>query len=433
MPNSSTFTRRTFLQTSTTAALASSIAANSPNDTIRLALIGCSGQGVYDLRECLKAPNTKAVAVCDVDQAQLNKAVKRLSEQGQTVDAVKDFRHILDRKDVDAVIIATPDHWHAIPAVQAMRAGKDLYLEKPIGHTIHEGQVMLKVAQETKRVVSVGLQQRSGTLFLKALEMVQSGQLGKVSLVHCWNAWNDKVQYNAGYRQLKNKPDAPVPDGVDYDCWLGPAPKRPFNQDRYNGTYLYFWDYSGGMTITWGVHLLDSALHVMQAKAPLAVSAAGGKFVLHDSRDTPDTTEQVFEFPNFTMTYSCRHANSFPSGSLKTDHGIQFFGTEGTLLVNRGGLQLVSEKASESITMKDGLHDGGGYHQRNFIACLRTRQPPNCDLLTGHRATTACQLANIAYRTGRKIRWDAEREVILGDVEATRLMRKKYRAPWTLS
>jgi predicted dehydrogenase len=430
----STFTRRTFLQTSTTAALASSLASGSPNDTIRLALIGCSGQGVYNLRECLKAPNTKAVAVCDVDQAQLAKAVKRLAEQGQVVDGVKDFRHVLDRKDVDAVIIATPDHWHAIPAVQTMRAGKDLYLEKPIGHTIHEGQVMVKVAQETRRIVSVGLQQRSGTLFLKALEMVQAGQLGKVSLVHCWNAWNDKVKYNAGYRQLKNKPDTPVPDGVDYDFWLGPAPLRPFNQDHYNGTYLYFWDYSGGMTITWGVHLIDSALHVMKATAPSAVSAAGGKFVLNDNRDTPDTTEQTFEFPNFTLTYSCRHANAFPSGSPKTDHGIQFFGTEGTLLVNRSGLQLVSEqKAAEVITLKDGLHDGGGHHQRNFIECLRTRQPPNCDLLTGHRATTACQLANIAYRTGRKIRWDAAREVILGDVEATKLMRKKYRAPWTLS
>ena len=430
MNKQSSLTRRQFVQRSAAGLALARASVLGANETIRLALIGCSGQGVSDLRECLKAPNTKAVALCDVDQAQLNKAAQRI---GVNVETTSDFRRILDRKDVDAVIIATPDHWHAIPALQTLQAGKDLYLEKPIGHTIREGQLLVKAAAESKRVVSVGLQQRTGTLFLQAQEIIRSGQLGKISLVHCWNAWNDKVNYNAGYRQLKKAKNAPPPAGVDYDFWLGPAPKRDFNQDRYNGTYLYYWDYSGGMTITWGVHLIDSVMQFMNVKAPLSVTASGGKYVFDDDRDTPDTVEQVFDFPGFTLTYSCRHASAFPSGSAASDHGIQIFGTAGTMLLNRDGYQIITEeKKPQTINSAAGLDAGWGTHQRNFIECLTTRKAPNCTMLEGHRSTTACQLANIAYRTGHKIRWDANKEQILGDVEATRLMTKKYRAPWAL-
>ncbi len=438
MSKQSGLTRRQFLQSSPAAVVAGQAvitkrSLSSPigaNETIRLALIGCSGQGVYDLQECLKAPNTKAVAVCDVDQTQLGKAVKRLGGQ---VEAYGDFRRIIERQDIDAVVIATPDHWHAIPALQAMRAGKDVYLEKPIGHTIHEGRLMVQAAQQHHRVVSVGLQQRSGTLFHEAMKVIRSGQLGKVSLVHCFNAWNDQLNYTAGYRQVKNAKDGSTPAGIDYDFWLGPAPKREFNQDRYNGTYLYYWDYSGGMTITWGVHLIDTAMQIMDVKAPLAVAASGGKYVMNDTRETPDTVEQIFDFPGFTLTYSCRHANAFPSGSRRTDHGMQFFGTEGTLLLDRGGFQLIPEgKNAEPMSSAKDLHDGGGAHQRNFIECLRSRQQPACDLVTGHHSTTACHLANIAWRTGHKLRWDAAQEQIINDADAARLVTKKYRAPWTL-
>jgi predicted dehydrogenase len=423
-------TRRTFVKHSVAGFAMAAPAVLGANNTIRLALIGCSGQGVYDLRDCLKAPDTKAVALCDVDQTQLSKAKQRI---GGEVNTTGDFRRILDRQDVDAVIIATPDHWHAIPALQALQAGKDLYLEKPIGHTVREGQLLVRAVAESNRIASVGLQQRTGTLFLSAREIIQSGQLGKVALVHCWNAWNDQANFEGGYRQLKKVTDGPPPAGVDYDFWLGPAPKRTFNANRYNGTYLYYWDYSGGMTITWGVHLIDSALHLLNVEAPLSVTATGGKYVFADDRDTPDTVEQIFEFPGFILTYSCRHANAFPSGSAASDHGIQFFGTKGTLLLNREGYQIITEgKKPETIKSPTGLDAGWGTHQRNFIECLRTRKPPNCTMLEGHRATTACQLANIAYRTGRKIRWDAAKEQITGDAEAARLMTKKYRAPWVL-
>ncbi|HKE03164.1 MAG TPA: Gfo/Idh/MocA family oxidoreductase [Blastocatellia bacterium] len=430
MSKPTSFTRRQFMQSSTAGLTLASASVLGANDTIRLALIGCSGQGVFDLQECLKAPKTKAVALCDVDQTQLNKAAQSI---GGGVETTGDFRRILDRKDVDAVIIATPDHWHAIPAIQATQAGKDVYLEKPIGHTIREGQLLTQAARDPNRIVSVGLQQRTGTLFLQAQEIIRSGQLGKISLVHCWNAWNDKVNYNAGYRQLKKVQNSPPPAGVDYDFWLGPAPKREFNQNRYNGTYLYYWDYSGGMTITWGVHLIDTVMQLMNVKAPMSVTASGGKYVFDDDRDTPDTVEQVFDFPGFTLTYSCRHASAFPSGSAASDHGIQFFGAAGAMLLNRAGYQIITEeKKPQSTHSPAGLEAGWGAHQRNFIECLNSRRAPNCTMIEGHRSTTACQLANIAYRTGHKIRWDADKEQIIGDAEATRLMTKQYRAPWSL-
>ncbi len=430
MNRSSPFTRRQFLKTSAAGLALAKPSVIGANETIRLALIGCSDQGALDLQECLKAPKTKAVALCDVDQTQLNKAAQRF---GGALDLTGDFRRILDRKDVDAVIIATPDHWHAIPALQTLQSGKDLFLEKPIGHTIREGQLLVSAARDPGRVVSVGLQQRSGSLFVQAMAVIRSGQLGKIPLIHCWNAWNDKVNYKAGYRQLKKAKNSPPPAGVDYDFWLGPAPKREFNQDRYNGTYLYYWDYSGGMTITWGVHLIDTVMQFMNVTAPLSVTASGGKYVFDDDRDTPDTVEQVFDFPGFTLTYSCRHANAFPSGSPASDHGIRFFGTEGTLLLNRSGYQIITEgKKPQTINSPAGLEAGWGVHQRNFIECLISRRAPNCTMLEGHHSTTACQLANIAYRTGRKIRWDSDKEQIPGDVEAARLMTKKYRAPWSL-
>jgi predicted dehydrogenase len=446
MPKPKRYTRRQFLHASAAGLAAGKAVAVhrgfsfslSASETLRLALIGCSGQGVYDLQECLKAPDTKVVALCDVDQSQLNKALKRVGGLDQKIDAYGDFRRIIDRQDIDAVIIATPDHWHAIPALQAMQSGKDVYLEKPIGHTIHEGQLMVEAARERQRIVQVGLQQRSGTIFAEAMKLVHSGQIGKVSLVHCWNAWNDKVNYTGNYRQLKNAKDGNPPDGVDYEMWLGPAPKRPFNPDRYNGTYLYYWDYSGGMVITWGVHLIDTVMQMMNVKGPSGVAVSGGRYIFDDSRDTPDTLEAIFDFQGFTLTYSCRHANAFPSGSLtrggRTDHGIQFFGTEATLLVDRSGYQIIPEgKNSEPIFSPQGLDGGGGTHQRNFIECLRSRRQPVCDLVVGHRSTTTMQLANIAYRTGHKIRWDVDQEQIINDPDATRLMIKEYRAPWSLA
>lgn len=401
------------------------------NDTVRLGLIGCGPQGTNDLLQCLKAPKTAAVALCDVDPARLRGALKK---SGGKADTYSDYRRIIERDDIDAVIVGTPDHWHAIPALQAMRAGKDVYLEKPIAHTIEEGQLLVTAARQHKRIVQVGLQQRSGAIFQEAVKIVRSGKIGKVTVARCLNAWNVIAGARSGRSlPIGNPPDSEAPEGVDYDMWLGPAPRRPFNPNRFHWNYIYYWDYSGGMLLTWGVHLVDIVLLAMDVKGPEAATVSGGKYVVEDSRDTPDTAEVLFDFPRFTLTYSCRHANQFPMGSPQAGHAIQFLGTDATLLLDRGGYRIIPEgEKAEPVKSPEGLSGGNGPHQREFIECVRSRKTPSCDILEGHRSTLTMQLANISYRTGRKIHWDPEKEQIVNDPGAAGFLTKQYRSPWSL-
>jgi predicted dehydrogenase len=431
-------TRREFFGWSAAAAGAGTVAAVpavsstilNANDTIRLGLIGCGPQGKNDLFQCLKAPKTAVVALCDVDPARLRGT---LEKSGGKVDTYADFRRVLDRKDIDAVIVATPDHWHAIPALQAIRSGKDVYLEKPVGHTVREGQLLVETARRHQRIVQVGLQQRSGGVFQEAARLVRSGKIGQVSEAHCFNTWNMTPGGTGRALPIGNPPDSDPPEGVDYEMWLGPAPKRPFNPNRFHWNYIYFWDYSGGMTIAWGVHLVDIVLWIMQVKGPRAVAVSGGKYVLRDARETPDTLQAVFDFPGFTLTYSCRHANRFPMGSRWLDHGIQFLGTRATLLVDRTGYQIIPEgEKPEPVSSPEGLSGGNGPHQQDFLDCVRSRKTPACEILEGHRSTVAMQLANIAFRTNRKVHWDPDNEKIAGDPGAAALLSKQYRPPWSL-
>jgi len=422
--------RRDFLKTSVWAAPAV-LGAQSPNDTVRAALIGCGPRGTYDAAQIITAPNTKVVALCDVDPARIEKAEARL---GDSPDVYSDFRRILDRKDIDAVIVATPDHWHAIPALQTIRAGKDLYMEKPVGHTIEEGRALVDAAAKHDRIAQVGLQQRSGTIFQEARKLVQSGKIGKVTHAHCINVWNAATDPRGSRgHSIGRPPNGDPPPGVDYDMWLGPAPKRPFNPNRFHWNYIYFWDYSGGMILGWGVHLVDFAMWAMDAKGPQSASIAGGGFLFDDMRETPDTAEAVWTFPDFIMSYSCRHGNAFPNGGRRVDHGIHFFGTEATLLVDRRGYQIIPEKEKpEPVMSGEGLDQGEGTHHRAFVHSVRTRKPPACSMLEGHRSTVPLHLANIAYRTGAPVPWDPETERIEGNPAAAKLLSKEYRAPWSL-
>ena len=308
-----------------------------------------------------------------------------------------------------------------------MRCGKDVYLEKPVTHTIEEGQLLVATARQFQRVVQVGLQQRSGTLFQQAVKLVRSGKIGKVTVANCFNAWNVMTRDGTGRSlPMADPPDSEPPEGVDYDMWLGPAPKRPFNPNRFHWNYIYYWDYCGGMLLTWGVHLVDIVLLAMDVKGPQAVTVSGGNYVVEDKRETPDTAEAIFDFPRFTLTYSCRHANRFPMGSRRLDHGIQFLGSQATLLLDRGGYQIVPEgEKPEPVVSAEGLDSGGGAHQQEFVECV-------CDMLEGHRSTATMQLANISYHTGRKIHWNVEKEQIINDPGAARFVAKQYRAPWSL-
>ena len=335
----------------------------------------------------------------------------------------RDFRRLLERKDIDAVIVAAPDHWHALPTILACEAGKDVYVEKPAATTVVEGRAMVTAARRFGRVVQVGTQQRGGAHFRRAVEIVRSGAIGTVSLCRAWNCSNELPD------GIGNPPDGDPPPELDYDMWLGPAPRRPYNPNRCHYRFRHFWDYAGGKITDWGTHLIDVVHWAMGVTAPLAVAASGGKYVLTDNRETPDTMEAIYDYPGFTLVYSLREANG-----RKLDghgYGMQFHGTKGTLFVDRGGFEVFPE-GDRMEPIKSGGSQQNQPHVREFLDCIRSRARPSSDIEVGHRSTSAPLLGNIALRVGRKIRWDAENERILDDEEANRLLGRPYRAPWHL-
>jgi predicted dehydrogenase len=345
---------------------------------------------------------------------------------------------VLDRKDIDAVIIGTPDHWHALQTVLACEAGQDVYVEKPISVCIGEGRKMVDAARKHRRIVQVGTQQRSGRHFQQAAELVKSGRLGKVTQVRTWNFGNEAPD------GIGNPPDSDPPPDLDWDLWLGPAPKRPFNPNRFGvsperwSTFRWFWDYAGGMMTDWGVHWLDIVQMAMGVDAPESVAAVGGKFALRDNRETPDTLLASFQYPGFICTYENRSANA---GALNgKGNGMLFHGTDATMFLDRQGFEIVPEKRKTGDTtverteaMKvESSNSHAQDHLLDFIDCVKTRRTPIADIEIGHRSTTTALLGTIAYRTGRRIQWDAARERIIGDKDAERYLMREYRRPWKL-
>jgi len=423
-----TVTRRNFLK----AAAGSTLYSVSParavgaNNRINVAFIGVGSMGLGHVGTCAQMEDINIVAVCDVDSSHQSRA-KAIA--GSKAVGYTDFRRILDSKDVDAIVVATPEHWHPYITVRAFEAGKDVYTEKPLGHNIHEGSVVVKAASAHKRVCQVGLQQRSGSHWQHAVERIRSGELGRITSIHAWNAWRpDEMRGRFGH-----PPNSDPPPGVDYDLWLGPAPARPFNPARFHLYWCYFWDYSGGMVSGWGVHLFDIAQWAMGEHIE-SVSAIGGKFVLDDARETPDTFEAMFRFPTHLLSYSLRHGNAWrPHGDL--DHGIEFFGENATIQINRRGFQLFKDddRNSRNAYYSENA-EGNDYanHLADFFNAVRTRNQPSCPAEAGHQASTYGHLANVAYRTGTTVRWNHEADSISGDGPALELMSRQYREPWKL-
>lgn len=397
------------------------------NERIRLGCIGVGGQGGYHLSHWAKMQDVRIAAVCDVDQSRLENAAKAA---GSSPEMVKDFRRVLERKDIDAVCIATPDHWHTILAIRACEAGKPVYVEKPISHNVREGRAVAEAARKAGVPVLHGTQQRSGSHWVNAVKRIKEGDIGKVTMVHAWNAWDLRQMYGS----LGTPPDADSPPpGVDYDMWLGPAPARKFNPKRFHGTFYFFWDYSGGMISGWAVHLFDIVMWAM-GYGFRSVSTIGGKFAHDDMRETPDTATAVFECPGYDLHYTMRHGNGWsPHGVM--DHGIEFFGSEGTLQIDRMGFQIYDEENRNQrkprYTEKDTVDDSFE-HKRHFLDCVRGKAKPKCDAEEGHKASVYCHLANIAWRIGRRIQWDAAKETIANDAEAEKLLSRAYRDPWHL-
>jgi predicted dehydrogenase len=436
-PSVPTHPRRHFLAT-TTAALATPLLgglvfapatqarAQAASQKVRVGLIGCGGMGRGDLATFFLNPEVECPVICDVDDKMIAEVSALVVEQrGKKPESVKDFRRVIDRKDLDVVLIATPDHWHALPTVMACQAGKDVYVEKPLALTIAEGRAMVTAMEKHGRVVQMGTQRRSSTLYHEAAEFIRSGKLGKVGTVRAW-AYLDWI------KPIGKPADGPAPSGVDYDMWLGPSRQRPFNANRFHFNFRWFWDYAGGLMTDWGVHLIDVLLMAMGNQPPKSVAAIGGKYVLDDNSETPDTQIAIYEFPTYNLVWE--HKVGVGVGLNNRPWGMSFTGSEGTILINDSGWELLIEKREANLDpfKKPGATDPRPAHVRNFLDCVKSRAKPVQHLENGQFVSTVAHLGNIALRSGRKIQWDPVKERVIGDAEADKLVGVSYRKPWKL-
>ncbi|MFH1737641.1 MAG: Gfo/Idh/MocA family oxidoreductase, partial [bacterium] len=378
-----------------------------------------------DLRTFLLNPEVVCPVICDVDDAMIAKGLEEVAKHRDLrPETVKDFRRVIDRKDIDVVLVATPDHWHALPTVYACQAGKDVYVEKPLAPSIAEGRAMLEAATRNNRIVQMGTQWRSGEHYKEAVDIVQSGKLGRIRLVRAW-AYLDWVG------GIGHPPDADPPDGVDYDMWLGPAPKRPFNPNRFHFNFRWFWDYAGGLMTDWGVHLINLAMWAMGPEHPKTIGCSGGKFVVDDNSETPDTQIAVYDFPTYTFIWEHQMLGGVGIGGRP--HGLSFSGANGTLILDADGWEIIPEKKQDLPVMTGKkADDGRPAHVRNFLDCVKSRNQPVENLEVGHFVSTIAHLGNVALRAGQQVTWDPSKERIVRNRSADRLLKAKYRKPWKL-
>ena len=421
--------RRSFL-TGTAGAVGAAVAAPcvvpsivfGANDRIFIGHIGVGHRGGVNLKRFL----SQTAAVCDVDKKHAERAREMVVSNNGKCDVYTDFRKLLDRKDIDAVVVSTPDHWHALPTVLACEAGKDVYVEKPMTLTIAEGRAMVEAARRNKRIVQTGSQQRSMARFRYACELVRSGRIGKLQTVKVG------IDGNIDASMLEPVgepvPDCDPPEWLDYDFWLGPAPRRPYNPRRVHYHYRWWWDYSGGQLTNWGAHHLDIAQWGMgtDGSGPLEIE---GNAKYHEDGwiEVPVWYHVTYKYAG-GLTVLCG-----PDYQKSHGDGVTFIGSKGTVHVNRGE---ISSEPAEIIKEPIGDTDVHLYkstnHDDNWLQCIKTRKLPVCDVAIGHRSATVCHLGNIAIRTGRVIKWDPVKEQIIGDEEANRMLSRPYRSPWKL-
>jgi len=406
----------------------------SPSDKISFGVIGCNGMGFGDTRSLLRIPETRCLAVCDVDRRVAERRANDLIALGGPAPKVHgDYRRVLEDPDLDFVVIGTPDHWHCLITVEALEAGKHVYVEKPMANTIEECNVMLGASRAHDRVVQLGQWQRSGPHWEAAVAFVKSGALGNIRTVKTW-------AYQGWMKPVPVLPDTDAPPGVDYDMWLGPAKKRPFNRNRFHFSFRWFWDYAGGLMTDWGVHIIDFALYGMDAPFPKSVMASGGKFAYpDDASETPDTLQAIYEFDNFTMLWE--HATGIDLGPYGRTHGVAFIGNNGTLVVDRGGWEVIAEEENDPefrasvplVAVPEPRPQQGSdldRHTVNFVNSMKGEETPNAGAEVGHKTAVVAHMGNIAYKTGRKLYWDGDR--FRDDLPANDLMSPVYRDPWKL-
>ncbi|MFC5623214.1 Gfo/Idh/MocA family protein [Algoriphagus winogradskyi] len=405
------------------------------SDQLNYGLIGCKGMGWSNMNAHLKMPQVNCVALADVDQSVLDQRTEDVFKlRGTRPKQYKDYRKLLEDPDIDIVIIGTPDHWHCLIMCDAVSAGKNVYVEKPIANTIEECQLMVKAQERYGKVVQVGQWQRSGSQYAEAIDYVKSGKLGQIRLVKCW-------AYQGWMKPVPVLPNGPAPDGVDYKMWLGPAPERPFNPNRFHFNFRWFWDYAGGLMTDWGVHEIDIALYAMGVSAPKSVMASGGKFAYpNDASETPDTLQTVYEYDGFNMLWE--HATGIDGGNYGTTEGIAFIGNNATLVVNRGGWKVIPETETvdgnrvpkvEEVPHTKGVGNALDLHAVNFVEAVKANDPSllNCAIQTGSVAAINAQMGNIAYKTGEKVYWNAAKNQFTSSA-ANDLMKAHYHNGWEL-
>ena len=398
----------------------------APSDQLNIGAVGIKGMGWANVTAALKVPGVNLVAICDVDQSVIDQRLLDLAKLNVDASKVKvyhNYKALLDQKDIDAVIIGTPDHWHALIMTDACAAGKDVYVEKPVGNSIGECNSMIAAQQKYNRVVQAGQWQRSQQHFKDAVDFVQSGQLGNIRTVKVWC-------YQGWMKPGPVVPDSAPPAGVDFAQWLGPAPKRSFNASRFHFNFRWFWDYAGGLMTDWGVHLLDYGLLGMKAGVPKSIAALGGRFAYPDMlEETPDTLTTLYEFENFNLVWDS--AMGIDNGSYGRDHGIAYIGNNGTLILNRGGWEVIEEKQSKNKVSKPlvAANDNGlNKHWENFVSVVKSRKMADlhCSIQDGAHVATIAQMGNIAYRTGQKLFWDTNKNRFTDEAVNAQYLMKEY-------
>ena len=422
--------RRDFLAgaatTGTMAALTpSSKAARSPNQQVNLAMMGVRGRGPHLAELFASMSDVNIPYICDVDQNVVEPAMKIVERaKGKRPTLVEDIRRVLDDKTVDAVVIATPIHWHAPGTILACEAGKDVYVEKPASHNLREGRLMVDAARKYKRVVQHGTQSRSRPVTRRFVEFVQSGKIGDLLMGKVWNA---QMRRNIGH-----KPDEPVPHGINYDIWSGPAPVLPFNRNHFHTTYNWHWHYGTGDLGNDSVHGVDLARWVLNLGYPDEVSGMGRKLYFDDDQQTPDTQSLAFNYKDKVLLYEQRLWNRYMMDG--SENGVAIYGTGG--MAQHGlwnGTQFgfrVFDQRGKQVHFEEEPRDATS-HCRNFIDCIRSREKPSADIEIGHISTAVCHLGNIATRTGRNLRFDPQTERIVDDPEASQLLTREYRQHWS--
>ena len=430
MSKTSSMSRRAFLAgaagaaagglVSRTARAAQAARRVPPSEKVRVAVIGTGGMGSRHIEALISNPNCDLVALCDAAKGRYMPVLDNVEKLcGHRPDGYQDFRQVLDRQDIDAVFVVTPDHWHPLLTILACQAGKDVYVEKPVCPTVREGRAMVEAARRYGRVVQVGTQQRSMPVFQKAIGIVQSGRLGTITHAGAWVGVNEW--------QTGDTPAEP-PKGFDWDMWLGPAPYVPWSPERMS--WMGWHDYArGGQLTNWGVHLMDIVQWGIRQDRPLSVQALGGSYLGNAGQDNYNTIEAILEYPGCTVTWEQRHSNT----NANKGYGITFSGTQGRLFVDRGSFVVEPEG--------DGIQEWVGEpekswayppHHDNFFECIKTRQRPAADIEQAFRTTTAVLLAGISLKVGKKLHWDGETETFLNDEQANRHLTRDYRAPWHL-